>query len=182
VSIQAIAWVLEHSDAEGIDRLVLLALANHAHSETGECHPGMRRIAHEAHCHPETVAAAVKRLVALGEVTIRERGKGRATTKYHLPWLSTGVVSARLYPRTSRPVVRGSNAVVRGSEPVVRGPGPRESRTINRTASDAAETSGVGAARPTRDVADLVAEERAWREEQQARVRAAHDELRERRA
>lgn len=144
MSIQAIAWVLDYSEANGIDRLVLIALANHANSETGECHPGVRRIAQEAHCAPETVTISIRRLVKLGEVVVTERGQGRATTKYHLPWLSTSERSARPDPRTSNPVVRGSGSVVRGSEPVVRGLDRAEPEPVNRTAHDAAPPADAG--------------------------------------
>jgi Helix-turn-helix domain len=155
VSIQAIAWVFDYSQAAGTDRLVLLALANHANSETGECHPGFRRIAHEANCAPSTVTAAIRRLVELGEVEVSARGTGRATTKYHLPWLSTGGLSARPGPNATGGVVRGEWPVVRGNGPVVRGLDRADPLTVNRTAHDAPTPSGVGAPNPTRDVAEI---------------------------
>lgn len=144
MSIQAIAWVFDYSQATGTDRLVLLALANHANSETGECHPGYRRIAHEANCAPSTVTAAIRRLVELGEVEVSARGTGRATTKYHLPWLSTGGVSARSRPNTTEGVVRGADPVVRGNGPVVRGLDRADPLTVNRTAHDTAPPADAG--------------------------------------
>jgi DNA-binding transcriptional MocR family regulator len=92
MSIQAIAWVLDHSQAMGTDRLVLIALANHYNASTGECYPGQRQVAHEANVDQSTVARSVRRLIALGEVEATP-GRGRATTKYHLPWLASGTRS-----------------------------------------------------------------------------------------
>lgn len=119
MSIQAIAWVLDHSDAFGVDRLVLIALANHANSETGECRPGYRRIAHEARVSTSTVGRAVRRLAALGEVVIVERGKGHGTTKYRLPWLSTSGPSVPLTGDTDPGLVSRNESLVSRSDPVV---------------------------------------------------------------
>lgn len=81
------AWVFDHSRAEGIDRLVLLVLANHYNRETGRCNPGYRRVARESGLGRSTIGRAVGRLVALGELAVVESGAGHRPTKYHFPWL-----------------------------------------------------------------------------------------------
>jgi DNA-binding MarR family transcriptional regulator len=51
MSIQAVSWVLENSTTKKLERLVLIALANHA-DEYGECWPSVERIAKEAGTTP----------------------------------------------------------------------------------------------------------------------------------
>ena len=91
MSIQAVAWALDHSQSRGVDRLVLIALANHANGETGQCWPSQRTIAREAGVATGTVSEALKRLTEIGEVEIVAPGDQRRSTRYRLPLtLSTG--------------------------------------------------------------------------------------------
>jgi Fe2+ or Zn2+ uptake regulation protein len=79
------AWVLSFSESEGSDRLVLLAIANHADADGMNAFPNAARIADEARVGRATVYRAVRRLVALGEV-VRESGGGRGrSNRYSLP-------------------------------------------------------------------------------------------------
>lgn len=87
MSVQAIAWVLENSRSRGLDRLVLIVLANHHNKGTGRCDPGMRLIAHEAGIAIGTVTAATRRLAALGELVIETPGDARHTSKYRLAFM-----------------------------------------------------------------------------------------------
>ncbi|MEX0875288.1 MAG: helix-turn-helix domain-containing protein [Actinomycetota bacterium] len=87
MSVQALAWVLEHSEAKGNARLVLLAIANHAHADGSSSFPSIRQIARESRCSPATVQASLKRLVAAGELAIEPgmgwgRKPGRRTNRY----------------------------------------------------------------------------------------------------
>jgi hypothetical protein len=74
MSVQAIAWVLQHSDARGLDRLVLISLANHAIPTAGdgdvhESWPGLDTIAAEAGLEDRAAARrALDRLMAAGEI------------------------------------------------------------------------------------------------------------------
>lgn len=72
MSIQAMAWVLEHeTSTSGADRLVLLSLANHA-DEEWECYPSVARIAREAGiARARTVQESLARLEAAGLITRR---------------------------------------------------------------------------------------------------------------
>jgi hypothetical protein len=83
MSIQAVAWVLDESEAEGIDRLVLISIANHT-DERGISRPSVRKIAGEARISTNTVMAAVKRLVALGELEIAIPGTRTTATRYRM--------------------------------------------------------------------------------------------------
>lgn len=67
MSIQAVAWVLEHSTTKGLDRLVLISLANHA-NEDGECWPSIERIAAEANTKPVQARRVIGSLEAEGHI------------------------------------------------------------------------------------------------------------------
>ena len=123
MSVQAMAWVIDNSSAQGSDFVVLLMLANHYNHETGRCNPGYRRIAEEARVGRSTVGDAVRRLCELGELAVVETGRGHRTTQYHFPWLSTGSPSVRL-PDTRRDLASGQTGLASGEGgPSVR-PGP----------------------------------------------------------
>ena len=68
MSVQALAWVFGNQNVTGTDRLVLLALANHAGDRDGvwECWPSVSLIASEAAVHQRTAQDALTRLVASG--------------------------------------------------------------------------------------------------------------------
>ena len=73
MSVQALAWVFDHSTARGADRLVLLALANHAGKEpvngAWECWPGVATIAREAGLERHRTAQdALTRLEGAGAI------------------------------------------------------------------------------------------------------------------
>ena len=71
MSVQALAAVLEsETRTTGVDRLVLLALANHA-NELLECWPSHETLAREANAHVDTVRKSLRRLDDLGLVDRR---------------------------------------------------------------------------------------------------------------
>lgn len=76
MSIQAIAWVLEHSEATLADRLVLLAIANHADARGWNAWPSIPLIASEARVDDRTVYRAIEALEKRGEIIV-ERRRGR---------------------------------------------------------------------------------------------------------
>lgn len=83
MSIQAVAWVLEHSEATLADRLVLIAIANHADARGWNAYPAVPCIAREARVDRATVFRAIEALEALGELQIKRR-PGRASI-YGIP-------------------------------------------------------------------------------------------------
>lgn len=85
MSIQAVAWVLEHSEATLADRLVLIAIANHCDGRGVNAWPAAERIAHEAKVHRATVFRALETLEESGELTVKRR-PGRPNT-YGIPSL-----------------------------------------------------------------------------------------------
>jgi hypothetical protein len=74
MSVQALAWVLEHSRSEGNDRLVLISIANHASAVGHESFPGASTIAREARCSERTVYRSLAALVSLGELAYIRSG------------------------------------------------------------------------------------------------------------
>jgi hypothetical protein len=92
MSIQAICWVLEHSEAEGVSRLVLLAIANHASAVGTDSYPSIDQIAREARCSSRTVIRTLDTLVRLGELGYVRNGapfggKITANRRPNLYWL-----------------------------------------------------------------------------------------------
>jgi DNA-binding MarR family transcriptional regulator len=78
VSIQAVAWVLDHSEATLADRLVLIAIANHVDGKGWNAWPAIGRIASEARVDRRTVFRAIETLETAGELTV-ERRTGRSS-------------------------------------------------------------------------------------------------------
>lgn len=73
MSIQAVAWVLEHSEATLADRLVLIAIANHADARGWNAFPSVRLIGTEARCGRSTVYRAIEALERSGELVVHRR-------------------------------------------------------------------------------------------------------------
>lgn len=75
LSIQAIAWVLDHSESSRSARHVLISIANHANKFGYGAYPSLATIASESKITRETVPSCVRELERIGEVTVR-RGAG----------------------------------------------------------------------------------------------------------
>lgn len=73
MSIQAVAWVLEHSEATLADRLVLIAIANHADARGWNAWPAVPQIAKEARVDRATVYRAIDALEDSGELIVERR-------------------------------------------------------------------------------------------------------------
>ena len=83
MSIQAMGWVLERSRSAGSDRLVLLAIANHADAQGMVAWPKVDLIAVEASVSRRTVFRSLENLVALDELEITSgKGRGAVNTYY----------------------------------------------------------------------------------------------------
>lgn len=85
MSVQALSWVLEFSEAHRGDRLVLLSIANHADAQGGNAWPSIAVIGREARLSGRQVQRALPRLVRLGELEIVYRGDRHLTNQYRLP-------------------------------------------------------------------------------------------------
>lgn len=75
MSIQAVSWVLDHSEAKGGERLVLIAIANHYDWND----PALVALAREARLSRSAVIRAIHRLEADGELVVeRDETPGRS--------------------------------------------------------------------------------------------------------
>lgn len=84
MTVHHLSYVLEFSEAEHSDRLVLIALANHANEEH-VAYPGVERIAREARLGDSTVRAALLRLWQAGEIELLDGLSRYKTRRYRLP-------------------------------------------------------------------------------------------------
>jgi len=81
------ARVLEHSEARGVTRMVLVVLANHEghHEGLGDCSwPSLDLQAKEAHCSRQAVIDAHKKARQLGELSIQEKAGPKGTNLYRV--------------------------------------------------------------------------------------------------
>lgn len=103
MSIQAIAYVLEHSEARGLARLVLLAIANHADALGMNAFPSVDQIAREARVHRATVFRSIAELERDGELeVVRGRGAGH-TSLYQITFKKVAPCDLlRSHPATNK--------------------------------------------------------------------------------
>lgn len=81
VSVKAITAVWDYSEATGIDRLVLLAIADNADHDGGNSFPSLDEMARKTKVARSTVQLAIKRLVERGELVAESRGHETKTKK-----------------------------------------------------------------------------------------------------
>lgn len=111
MSIRVMSWVWEHSRAAGIDRLVLLAIADAANDDGQQAWPSGETLARKTGVNLRTVQRSVRRLVELGEVSVKTNaGKGGTNVyRVHLATQTPGtappprppVTPALRHPRRS---------------------------------------------------------------------------------
>ena len=129
MSIQAVAWVLDRSAAEGSARLVLIAIANHV-GPAGWSWPSVPTIARESKVDERTVYRCMKVLEDIGELTI-ERRPGKPS-RYGLTTLLNSLspltechppdVTPPLTPRQGTPDTGVTRTIKNHQEPSTRAP------------------------------------------------------------
>jgi hypothetical protein len=89
MSVQAISWVLEHSESAGAARHVLISIANHADQFGQNSYPGMRRIAREGNLRSlHSVVDGIAQVEDLGELLVYENAmpvRGGRAHRYEMP-------------------------------------------------------------------------------------------------
>jgi len=70
MSIQAMVWVLDHSEAGGSSRLVLLVIANHAHGDGTRAYPSVATVAAECRMSGRQIQRILHQLVEEGHLEV----------------------------------------------------------------------------------------------------------------
>jgi len=118
------AWVWESSRSEGIDRLVLLAIADSASDHGGDAWPSVGTLADKAKISVRTVQRAVVRLVELGELVVKVNAGKHGVNVYRVVMTPRPAVT----PVTESP--RQTDAPTESPPtPVTQSPDPRPSDT-----------------------------------------------------
>lgn len=73
MSIKIMDWVFEKSKSQGLERLILLVIADHCNSEGEDAFPRISVIARRANVSERTVKRRLQDLVALGELEVIKR-------------------------------------------------------------------------------------------------------------
>jgi DNA-binding transcriptional regulator YhcF (GntR family) len=73
MSIKIMDWVFENSKSQGIERLILLVIADHCNSEGEDAFPRISLIAKRANVSERTVKRRLQDLVELGELEVVKR-------------------------------------------------------------------------------------------------------------
>ncbi|WP_404959053.1 hypothetical protein [Streptomyces sp. 147326] len=146
MTLDAQAWVWDHSRSRGNVRVVMLALADATTDDTATVRMGTKELIRRVNVHKTTVLAAVDAALESGELQVETPAAGSRATTYRIP----GAVGySRATGRESRP------------QPV---PGQRsETATTNDYWSKNATTTAPGTGRESRPVAEDP-EEGLWSE------------------
>lgn len=73
VSIKIMDWVFEKSKSQGLERLILLVIADHCNSDGEHAFPRISVIARRANVSERTVTRKIQELVAKGELSVVKR-------------------------------------------------------------------------------------------------------------
>jgi hypothetical protein len=84
VSIEAMSWVIKHSQHGGSNLLVLLLLADHAGNDDWTCWPSVALLARECRMSDRTVQRVLRQLEASGEIASKRGAGVNGTTLYRV--------------------------------------------------------------------------------------------------
>lgn len=88
MSVQAAAWVIEHSRHKGANLLCLLMIANHAHADGTGAYPSIDTLARECRMSERQIRRIIPLLEQSGELRVEpDRGK-RGANLYSLPTMT----------------------------------------------------------------------------------------------
>lgn len=82
MSVRVMAWVWEHSESAGADRLVLLAIADCANDQGRDAYPSLATIAKKARMNKRTAQRSIRDLQARGELEVWENAGPHGTHRY----------------------------------------------------------------------------------------------------
>ena len=84
MSVKVMSWVWDHSRAKGAQRLVLLAVADHANDDGLDAFPSLARLARKTGMTERGVHKAIGALVALGELQVTAGGGRGRSNRYRV--------------------------------------------------------------------------------------------------
>jgi len=90
MAIKILDWVFENSKAQGIERLILLVIADHCNADGENAFPRVSVIARRANVSERTVRRRINDLVALGELKVVQREGRSSIYKIVVPGLDNG--------------------------------------------------------------------------------------------
>lgn len=103
MSVQAMAWALDHSRSRGSNLLVLISIANHCGKYGENAYPSHPTIGAEARVSRNTVIGCIDDLEALGEIVVYvgegRVGRGGTTNRYEMPLVPGWTPPKGLEPR-----------------------------------------------------------------------------------
>lgn len=120
------AWVWDSSAAEGLDRFVLLAIADCANDQGQQAWPSTGSIAAKTGLSVRTVQRCISSLADLGELVVEPNAGRRGTNLYSLPMRPPSESHPR-HPDT--PVTQSPTPVRLTGTPVTQSPNPRQADT-----------------------------------------------------
>lgn len=89
MSIEALTVVLNHSQAKGAVKLILIGIANHINPDNDGAWPSQAKLASYANCSERYVHDAVEELVRMGELQTQVRGgKSAGGNKSNRYWIN----------------------------------------------------------------------------------------------
>ncbi|WP_191569082.1 helix-turn-helix domain-containing protein [Paracoccus yeei] len=147
MSVEAMAWVWKNGPADPTERLVLLAIADHA-DDHGWCYPSMAGIAAKACVTERGARGIVRRLEAGGWVTVKVGGGRGGKSKYCVlmgrnPERETGnVIPGKINPERETGNVATQNPERGDTKPGTSVP-PNHQGTIKEPSTTARETAPV---------------------------------------
>ena len=114
MSVACMSWVFTHSTAAGADRLLLLAIADHAGDDGGDAWPSVPTLARKTGTSERTVQRGLSRLEAGGHLAV-ERCAGRGgTNRYRV--LMAPAAGASLSPAATAAAARGGRHAGTGDD------------------------------------------------------------------
>ena len=154
VSVQALCWVLERSEAHLGARLVLISIANHADDRGENAWPSITTIARESRMTPRHVQRVLPELVALGELEVDAGAGPRGVHRYRLVKMTQGTLWDARTPRqivtpdklsgvTSEPAggdILSGGGDISGQNPLTNCH-PNRPRTVLRTVLDPSDNT-----------------------------------------
>ena len=129
LSVQAISWVLEESEATLGSRLTLIAVANHAKSDGTGAWPKVETIASEAKLSEREVRYCLRTLEESGELSTQIGQGPHGTNMYSLPKMRGAKFAPEKITRgqsTTQKTTEGGNLRHSGGQPIA----PEPSLTV----------------------------------------------------